>query len=74
MEKTRVVEIRVNQYWCKSCGICIEFCPKEVFDEGERNRAYPARPEQCNGCELCERICPDLAITLVRSDGDRSDG
>ena len=69
MAKARVVEINVNHQWCKSCGICIEFCPRDVFEPGERDRAEPVRVKECISCELCERICPDLAITLVYDDG-----
>jgi NAD-dependent dihydropyrimidine dehydrogenase PreA subunit len=23
------------------------------------------RPDDCTGCELCARLCPDLAITVM---------
>ncbi|TVQ39927.1 MAG: 4Fe-4S dicluster domain-containing protein [Spirochaetaceae bacterium] len=68
--KARVVEINVNHQWCKSCGVCIEFCPRDVFVAGERDRAEAVRVEACISCELCERICPDLAITLVYDNGN----
>ena len=47
--------------WCKGCGICVGFCPKQVPDEKGR----VTRPEQCIYCSLYEIRCPDLAIELV---------
>jgi len=33
-------------------------------------RFYPivARPEDCIACKLCEKLCPDFAITVVALD------
>ena len=56
-------EITVNRAWCKSCAICVEFCPKEVLVmEG----AYPVVVDLdgCNRCQLCDMRCPDFAITV----------
>ncbi|MFW5729322.1 MAG: 4Fe-4S dicluster domain-containing protein [Spirochaetota bacterium] len=65
MPRQRVERIEIDPGWCKGCGICIEFCPKDVIDWNEDGRAYPFRPERCIACELCERMCPDLAVRLV---------
>lgn len=58
--------IAINTEWCKRCGICVAFCPKTVFDADADGAVIVARLEDCIDCELCERMCPDLAITLVR--------
>lgn len=63
--KPRVQSIEINQGWCKRCGICTAFCPKQVFHEAEDGTVTVARPEECISCELCERLCPDLAIELL---------
>ncbi len=52
--------------WCKGCGICVEFCPRDVLEMGDDEHPVIARPEQCNRCTLCEVHCPDFAIRLVR--------
>ncbi|MGC9363057.1 MAG: 4Fe-4S dicluster domain-containing protein [Fidelibacterota bacterium] len=61
------VDIIINEDWCKSCEICVTFCPKKVFDMG---RFYPivARPEDCINCKLCEMLCPDFAIQVIATD------
>jgi 2-oxoglutarate ferredoxin oxidoreductase subunit delta len=64
-------EVHVNEALCKGCDICVEFCPKDVFESatevGPRGYFVPvaARPEDCSVCMLCEHLCPELAITVV---------
>ena len=55
--------ITVNRQWCKSCGICIAFCPKKALIAGPDGKP-DWKPEACSLCGLCERYCPDLAIEL----------
>lgn len=50
--------------WCKGCGICVEFCPKDALVLDEKEKAHLAHPDNCNGCGMCELRCPDLAIEL----------
>lgn len=55
-------KVRVNQGLCKGCGICVEFCPEDVFRMNEV--AIPQYPERCVGCGLCEIRCPDYAVEV----------
>ena len=64
MPRKKVVDIVVNREWCKRCGICSSFCPTTVFDAEPDGTVVVARLDACIACELCERICPDLAIHL----------
>jgi 2-oxoglutarate ferredoxin oxidoreductase subunit delta len=52
----------VYRRWCKGCGICVEFCPKDVFEMGPDGHAEVVFPEQCADCGLCVVLCPDFAI------------
>jgi 2-oxoglutarate ferredoxin oxidoreductase subunit delta len=53
---------------CKSCGFCVEFCPKKVLaisDEyNKKGYRLPMakNPQDCIGCNFCSIYCPDLAI------------
>ena len=57
--------------WCKACGICISFCPKQVYDPDEGGKPLAARPDDCIGCLFCEIHCPDFAITIQDRYPDR---
>jgi 2-oxoglutarate ferredoxin oxidoreductase subunit delta len=51
--------------WCKACGICIAFCPQQVFSTNEQGKPVVAQPDACVGCGFCEIHCPDFAITIA---------
>ncbi|HEU12652.1 MAG: 4Fe-4S dicluster domain-containing protein [Thermoplasmata archaeon] len=68
----------INTDYCKGCNLCVEVCPKKVFETGRNitHRGYYAAvvsfKEQCtnfkipNGgkplCEICWLTCPEHAI------------
>ena len=54
----------IERDWCKGCGICIQFCPRQVLAADEEGKAFARDPGKCIGCRLCEFRCPDLAITI----------
>jgi len=56
--------------WCKKCGICSSFCPKNVIGRDEGGWPVFERPEDCIGCRFCELHCPDFAITVHEIDPD----
>ena len=60
------VVITIYPDWCKKCGICAEFCPKDVYEFEEGKMPVIAHPEKCIACELCVYMCPELAITVEK--------
>lgn len=56
--------IRINEKWCKGCGICIAFCPAKVLVARQDGKAFAANPKACTRCGLCESRCPDYAISV----------
>ena len=61
----------LNEY-CKSCGLCINICPRKVLSVGEKPNAkgyyYVAvtASDQCVGCGLCATMCPDMALEIFK--------
>jgi len=50
--------------WCKSCGICVYFCPNDVIGVDKIGEIYFINQDKCVGCRLCELHCPDFAIEI----------
>ena len=68
------MKINVVKERCKSCGYCIKFCPKHVLELGTEvnSKGYEyvqaVRIEDCVGCCICGRMCPDGAIEIWKED------
>ncbi len=56
---------------CKSCGECIVKCPVKCISWDKELLGQLGEPaifidvEKCIGCQICEQICPDCAISIV---------
>ena len=56
--------IMVDDVLCKACGICVDLCPKSVYDMDQDGKPVVTRLDDCNGCLFCEWHCPDFAIRV----------
>ncbi len=60
----------IREERCKSCGICVEFCPRECLEITDRLNPQGYRPvglkdpEACTACAICARMCPDVVIEV----------
>ena len=63
-------KIYVDESLCAACGICIEFCPKNVLSFSPHRGiggVYPAQVENleaCTLCRICEYYCSAFAIAV----------
>ncbi len=57
---------------CKGCGLCVNFCPKNIIFFSDHLNTKGYRPatvvdqEACISCGACAQVCPDLVITVFR--------
>jgi 2-oxoglutarate ferredoxin oxidoreductase subunit delta len=70
MAKQKLKKHQIDREWCKGCGICVAFCPKQVLELDDKDKAVAARAEQCIACKMCELRCPDLAIEVITEDAE----
>jgi 2-oxoglutarate ferredoxin oxidoreductase subunit delta len=63
-------EVKINQAWCKGCGICVAFCPKQVLGLNEAEKIEMVDRENCIVCGQCELRCPDFAIFMGGKDNE----
>jgi len=57
---------------CEGCGICLEVCPRQLYEWIETSdhpisekKAFPARELDCVQCYACETKCPAQAIRVT---------
>jgi 2-oxoglutarate ferredoxin oxidoreductase subunit delta len=61
--KQRPDPVVIYKKWCKACFICVEMCPKKVFDTDRDGYPVVARGLECTQCSICWLHCPEFAIT-----------
>ncbi len=65
-------EVHVLSEYCKSCGLCVNVCPRKVLAIGDKPNAKGyyavtvAKDSTCIGCALCGTVCPDLALEVFK--------
>lgn len=55
---------------CKSCGLCVESCPKKAITVGHELNAsgyevVERDSDKCVLCNICGIVCPDVAIGVI---------
>lgn len=66
-------EIQIDLNRCTGCGMCVNFCPVEVFDlvpaggDDGRKVSQATRAENCWACDTCVGQCPQGAIRVIEA-------
>ena len=63
-KRHKTARIDIYKVWCKSCGICVAFCPSGALGKDEAGQPIVKDLEKCTCCGLCELRCPDFAISV----------
>ena len=54
---------RIDTSLCSGCGICVSYCAMDVLRMDEETRkAYIQYIHDCQGCFICENVCPEGAV------------
>lgn len=59
----------INYHKCTSCGLCMDYCRFDAISNN--NGRIEISETSCDGCQLCSRVCPQNAITMVDNDKSR---
>lgn len=69
--------VHINKSWCKGCGFCVEYCPKDVLVMSDEYNAKGYHPplvksqDDCHHCRLCEIICPEFTIYVTPANEEK---
>lgn len=65
-------KIVINEERCKGCGLCVQFCPRNLIHMSDGFNSRGLHPcafedtEECTGCTVCGMMCPDVAIEVYK--------
>lgn len=63
-------KIIIDSLKCLPCSelICVDTCPWGVFQMGRDGKIEVVDPVSCTLCGLCENLCPNKAIKILREE------
>jgi MinD superfamily P-loop ATPase len=62
-------DIKIDHETCTVCKICMNNCRFDAIHHDKTGKIQ-VNPFQCEGCRLCERICPEQAISAIKKENN----
>jgi MinD superfamily P-loop ATPase len=59
----------INSENCTYCGLCSVYCRFDAIHLNNYGQ-YKVNHFQCEGCRLCERVCPTESITMIENNNN----
>ncbi len=59
-----MASISIDRVGCRSCRMCVDICPTQVFVLGTGSIPEVSHPEDCIGCESCRNLCPSRCLEV----------
>ena len=56
--------IRFDENKCSRCGLCINYCPRDVLKKDDQGLPFMKYRDDCWYCDVCSFVCPRKAVTL----------
>jgi MinD superfamily P-loop ATPase len=62
-------KVIIHNEACSDCVKCVEYCRFGAIHRDNEGNLF-INPFQCEGCRLCEKVCPDGAITSLEEENN----
>jgi len=60
---------KIHKENCTLCNVCVDVCRYDAIHE-MKDGSLEINPFQCEGCRLCERVCPEETISSSRNNNN----
>lgn len=60
---------KIDKENCTLCNVCIDVCRYNAI-HSTKDGSLEINPFQCEGCRLCERVCPEETISSTRNNNN----
>ncbi|MDP8215937.1 MAG: 4Fe-4S dicluster domain-containing protein [Candidatus Kaelpia imicola] len=70
-----MLKIIIKKDFCKSCGFCVNVCPKGILVMDDKLNTLGYSPvkvvgeSSCIKCMRCIAVCPEACIEIYEEDG-----